>query len=535
MWVNISSDVGLASLDYEQELAKLRASTRELIEDFIGSALSVDFDVEVGGRRLITEIGGLDVGWLRESVGKPSLTLAAVDGSCTVREVGGVVFTAAASASLMYEIIFSGTIWMEKWPERSFEYSAVLPHLKLQHERSLRDETPTYFEAFALSLMKLLEYFAATDALDLADIVLFDGSLSTEYHASLSKPAAEKAYKGSALIGFPTKHGPLDEYDLHLNLYRATTIVPLEAERDDPYRLIFEAEKNGGRLSLADAGEKAVEALTDFASKHPGKISLESDGLTLSEDAMKSWAKIVELLSSFKNFFGHVQQQPPPLKALGHDEVALLRAYALTQLLLKASSTRKLLLSVAKDSSSSSLQELVLDRGGSAIPDKLALEVYSALKAPEKLKRAWCTLDYDPLPRWQDSQSGPNMAKTISRFYAQLFVEGDLRSDVVACEWLRPASNAHLIRSDKDYITRLLLALSQPTRSIPEALGYVYPLFDADKHVKHLMRELARLVDGYAVLLQADPTYREYLSVVKPFRQKRGEFERGRRWFQRTR
>ncbi len=116
-----------------------------------------------------------------------------------------------------------------------------------------------------------------------------------------------------------------------------------------------------------------------------------------------------------------------------------------------------------------------------------------------------------------------------------------VRSDVVVCERLKrhavgvspPYSETD--DPDREYTLWLLQALSQPTGSIPEALGHLYPLFEIDKYVKQIVSVLRNIVKGYQKLLITDPAYREYLSIIKPFRQKRSEFERGRRSWAQTR
>ncbi len=529
-------------MNYDQELAELREALTKLMRDAVNAALSSNLQFEVEKHGLIRPIGNLKGDRLRLLMGKPTITFGAVDGSCSVRRLGGVVFVAAASALLLYELGVSHRVWIEKWPERGVEYSVVLPFLAMEDDNKTIGESP-YFDGLAASIMKLLEYFAAHDALKVADVVVVDGSLSTEYRSSVTGALAQKPYRKTRLLGVKTTLGVVDEYDLIVNLHRASDT--LSAKPNDAFKLIFEAETKSGVVDLEGADSQTLDGARALAASYPTKILLEGNLLVLSQDAQKSWAKLMEILDSLKSDLaprGHGKNHEARGLLVEPNTVSLLKAYAYTRLLLEARGTGRLLIGVAKDSSSLSLQDTIKGGEGSAtgcpmLPDKLALELYSALGSQRSLCEPWSTVEYDPFQTQSPDAFDTAITGAFLRRYVQLFVEGDVRSDVVVCERLRrnngDAQSEAQLDADSEYTVMLLLALAQPSNSIPEALGHPYPLFEVDKHVKHMVGELNRLIEGCHTLLLTDPVYSEYTSLFKPFRQKRTEFERGRKTWQR--
>ncbi len=533
-------------MDYEREFERLKASTLTLITESIKQANNTQFNVVVGGRKVIRKIGSYRPDRLRSLMDKPSVTLGAVDGSCSVDVFGDTVFISVVAASLMYEMVVSDSVWVEKWPEQGVEYSFILPVLAHQADAESSDSSSPFVN-LASNLMKLLEFLTVADTMSIADIVLADGSLSMDYKTSVSTSINEKLYKKTSLNGLKTAWGGLDEYDLLINLYRGLDLLAVRPL--NPFALIFSAERNGGTAVLDGLDVNCVRQLQAFAAAYPDKIQLDTHTLTLSQDAMKSWDRLTATLNLIKQNITLYRGSHPLVildRPLGLDDINLLRAYALIGILLKAKYLGKLLIGVAKDSTSTSLQELIFremspTNRGFILPDKLALEVYSALKEPTLINEPWSTLEYDPLSELSSTNNEPPMRGVFSRFYVQLMVSEGVRSDVFVCERLKrhavdmfdPYSETD--DPDQEYTLGLLQALSQPTGSIPEALGHTYPLFEVDKYVKHIVSGLRSIVRGYQKLLITDPAYREYLSIIKPFRQKRSEFERGRRSWEQTR
>ncbi|MEM0320775.1 MAG: hypothetical protein QW613_00045 [Thermoprotei archaeon] len=528
-------------MDYELGFERLRRATLTLISKAIEQAMNTQFNLTENGRKVIYLLDPLEPNKLRSLAGKHSVTLGATDGSYSVEVFGDTVFISVAAASLIYEMGFTGSVWIEKWPGHEIEYSLVLPLLAHQIDAMVSDST-LYFETMASNIMKLLEYMAMVDTMNIADIIIGDGSLSMDYKMSVNLSINQKLYAKTNLAGLQTKLGELDEYDLFINLFR-TVYSP--ADRLNPYTLIFQAESNNGKTTLDKTDASTLAQLQTLADTYPTKIRVEHGALTLSEEAMKSWDKLVEVLNLLRQ---NITQAPHPLilqgRQLALDDISLLRSYAYIQLLLSAKHSGKLLISVAKDSSSTSLQELISSERSQtnkkfSLPDKLALEVYSGLKHPDLLTRPWRTLEYDPLSGLNPADSGQTMREIFSRFYVQLVVDERIRSDVMVCERLKRSlptvtpTNPQTTDPDFEYTLGVLLALSQQTNSIPEAIGHIYPLFEVDKYVKHVVRQLSGMLKSYQALLTTDPAYREYLSIIKPFRQKRSEFERGRRsWVQ---
>ncbi|PSN95134.1 hypothetical protein B9Q06_06710 [Candidatus Marsarchaeota G2 archaeon ECH_B_2] len=533
-------------MDYEQEFERLKASTLTLITESMNQANNTQFNVVVNGQKVIQEIGSLRPDRLRGLMGKPSVTLGAVDGSCSVDVFGDTVFISVAAASLIYEMVSSDTVWIEKWPEQGVKYSFILPVLAHQAGAESSDSS-LYFANLASNLMKLLEFLTLADTMSIADIVLSDGSLSMDYKTSVNASINERLYKKTRLNGLKTGWGELDEYDLLINLYRGLDL--LVARPPNPFALIFSAERNGGTVVLDGVDGNCVRQLQAFAAAYPDKIQLSTRTLTLSQEAMKSWDRLTETLALVRQNIALNRASHPLVlldRPLGLDDIDLLRAYAFIDLLLKAKHLGKLLISVAKDSTSTSLQELIFGgtsptKRGFILPDKLALEVYSALREPTLINEPWSTIEYDPLSESNPTSNELPMQGVFSRFYVQLMVTEGVRSDVVVCERLKRRAVGvfppyyEMDDPDREYTLGLLLALSQPTCSIPEALGHIYPLFEVDKYVKHIVSGLGSIVKGYQKLLITDPAYREYLSIIKPFRQKRSEFERGRRSWAQTR
>jgi len=100
-------------VDYEQEFERLKASTLTLITESIEQANNTQFNVVVNGRKVIHKIGSLRPDRLRVLMGKPSVTLGAVDGSCSVDVFGDTAFISVAAASLIYEMVSSDTVWLK--------------------------------------------------------------------------------------------------------------------------------------------------------------------------------------------------------------------------------------------------------------------------------------------------------------------------------------------------------------------------------------------------------------------------------------
>ncbi|PSO06493.1 hypothetical protein B9Q04_15780, partial [Candidatus Marsarchaeota G2 archaeon BE_D] len=133
----------------------------------MNQANNTQFNVVVNGQKVIQEIGSLRPDRLRGLMGKPSVTLGAVDGSCSVDVFGDTVFISVAAASLIYEMVSSDTVWIEKWPEQGVKYSFILPVLAHQAGAESSDSS-LYFANLASNLMKLLEFLTLTDTMSIA-------------------------------------------------------------------------------------------------------------------------------------------------------------------------------------------------------------------------------------------------------------------------------------------------------------------------------------------------------------------------------
>jgi len=484
------------SFDYEALLNSFKSSTLSLfssIDRFIENELDtlsehIQFDFKLEAlKRLDT----------------PSLTLSATDGSMKVKRLSGLCALMLCSTSVLYELGVGAHTWLEKWPEQFYLKRAfVLPWVE--------DESES--EELGATLMRYFEYYTLGRSLDSARVALKDGSILTDYTLSLKRALS---FESSSLIGVETPFGAIDAYDLYVNMFRVLGFF----DKESWLAKISEAEEKHGR-ALCKGVESEIQTLCE---RFPSKLSLSGDTLVLSEEAMFSNKKIEWLLDSFERRLERSAEHPLIFenRLFSRVDVELFTLFKVEQVFLKSIKKGALLIGVVKDSHSSSfLRTLARTKEiPSILSDKIALSAFS-FKA--RLDKPWCTDVYNPLP-YEDfgktlEQTGFSCATPfVQRFYFQLFPS----SEVFACETLGFGAN--------ELIKALLFVLAKEASSIPEALGYNYPLFEADKISKHALKEMEALVNSYEVLLLSDTSTSSYVNFLKSYREKRRVYEFGRK------
>jgi hypothetical protein len=555
------------NFDPNDLLKELERSTYVFLKELDQRARSLDLRKKDLLNKLFRVRLALKPEILRNAFGRSSISLAAVDGSFSVKQIGGLGVVSAAAVSLVYEVGLGGSLWFEKWPqESSLEYHCVTP--LLAHDSKLLgptalEENPEIPNQLGKSLMRFTEYCALHDSMSYAPVVFRDGLLSSDYHALANIILATRWYSNSGLIGYRTTIGRITAFDVYINLFRMP-IFESGSSCFAPQTLIFRAEEQGGSLSIANLDAHNKKLLEALVREFPEQLSIQGDVLELSEEAVYSNPKIQALVRLFSSKISEKYDHPLIIedgntrRILEPRDIDLLSVFKLLELFSDAKKRQIQLLGIAKDSLSNNFQSGLVAKFTGSPPeklprpsDKIFLEICSAISEPEFFSSNWSTIEYDSFMHTDDFKVNDlhtlfTPSGLFTKFYFQFLISDSLKSDVMVCERLltrdpegsvgqarkqNTTGLAHVSKeeSESDVVLQLLLAAAEPSKSIPEALGHSYPLFEADKAVKHMMDKVDIIVENYYALIFTDPVATSYLKLIKSFRQKRSEYEKTRR------
>lgn|GEM_PF-944815 len=558
------------NLDHNSLLNGLRESTHAFLKELDQRSRSFDLRKE-GLLDKLFRVGLIfKPEILQTAFGGPSISLAAVDGTFRVKQIEGLEIISAAAVSLIYEMGLSDSPWLEKWPQQdTLEYHCVTPHAFFDKSTDfvMQEDSLEISNQIGKSLMRFMEYCALHDSMLYAQVVLRDGLFSSDYHALVNNLLATKWYSRSGLIGFRTTTGRITPFDIYINLFRIPASEDMK--NGSPQNLIFEAEEQSGSLRLTHLDTRKKSLLKVLVDVFPEQLSLQGDVLELSEQALYSHSKIQAAIRFFssklfdQNGYPFIIEDGDVKRVLEAKDLDLLSVYKLLELFWDAKKREILLLGIAKDSLSNNFQSGLIEKfietptqnPHHKPPDKLFLEIYSAIREPKFFSSNWSTIEYDSFIHRSDFQVDnantlPIPLGVFVKFYFQFFTNNSLRSDVITCERLLMHSSKNLKKAgstEKRNLTdptykgltqssfsaevalQLLLATSEPSKSIPEAIGHSYPLFEADKVVKNLIEQVDVVAKNYYALIFTDPVTTPYLGLIKSFREKRSGYEKARR------
>ncbi|MEM3670684.1 MAG: hypothetical protein QW767_02955 [Thermoprotei archaeon] len=472
-----------------------------------------------------------DASAVKPSPWKPTLTLSAVDGSFTRKSLDGIEVVVVSCCALSYELDpVSG--WMERWPiERPFTVTLAVPMFRFQEQTHVDSEHELSGE-YASELMRLLEYLTALRLTVSSDIVLRDGSFSSDYISLLRSCSMSHAMTNSHLIGSETGSGQIQQGD-----FETAIGVELlgEAEHSSQESASYNPPGKGNQIVFSNEYQEWLRHLEDV---YPNHVESSHGRLTLSELGLSATKRVSHLLDQIYAHYLREDSHPMTFDdgrrqiTLGLSEIRLLTALTITRLVGECRRGGRKALAIAKDSASNVFQQHVLREKASGLPDKLMLTLFTSVYKRGEYSGPWRTLDFDPLEQLETPRDlcVPPLEGLFKRFYYRI-PTGDVQApNVLACELI--TGPQPVLSEDSSEIPQLFHVLrltSKPSSSIPEAIGHPFPLFEVDKLAKQRVREGELVVEGYAPLIRLDQKMAEYIRALKSFRAQREEHERQRR------